>query len=313
MALAYPDRIAQGRGDGGFRLRDGGEGTLPVSDPLAASPWLAVAELEVGGTRRRIRTAAALDLDDVLVAVGDDVVDEVDLAWDEVRNDLRATRRRRAGALVLAERAGPAPPGPATEAALVERVVATEGEALPWTAAARRLQDRLIFLHHRDPDRWPDRRDPTLVATAGDWLAPMLPGATGRRDLDRLDLAAVLWSGLDHERRRDLDRLAPTGFQAAGGRRVAIAYRDASPTASVRVQDLFGTTDHPTVGGGQVPVVVELLSPANRPVQVTADLAGFWAGSWHEVRKDLAGRYPKHAWPQAPTVADAAPSRRGHR
>ena len=140
--------------------------------------------------------------------------------------------------------------------------------------------------------------------------APFLVGATGWRDLRRVDLAAALTVGLDHHARRDVDLLAPTAFAAAAGRAVGIAYDNGRPIARARVQDLFGTTVHPTVLDGRVPVVVELLSPADRPIQVTADLPGFWAGSWAAVRKDLAGRYPKHAWPASPTVADAPRRRR---
>ncbi|WP_421121938.1 ATP-dependent helicase C-terminal domain-containing protein [Aquihabitans daechungensis] len=197
--------------------------------------------------------------------------------------------------------------GPETTAALLDRVRATNGEVLRWTAGARTLQGRLAFLHGLQPGSWPDVSDAALLATLEGWLAPMLPGATGRRDLDRVDLSNALRAGLDHRARQAIDRLAPTSFVAADGRTIAISYDDGTPRAAARVQDLYGLTTHPTVGDGAVPVVIELLSPARRPVQVTADLPGFWQGTWREVRKEMAGRYPKHDWPADP--ATATPSR----
>ena len=313
VGLAYPDRIAQARGGGGFRRRSGGGGRLPGVDPLATAPWLAIAGLEpdgIDGGDPRIATAAALTADEVRRLVGDDVQTTTVVQWDIERDDLRRRTEVRSGALVLSTSDGPASAGPDTTAALVARVAVTEGAVLNWTPAARALQARLAFLHSRDPARWPDPSDGALLASLDDWLAGLLPGATSRRDLERVDLVGALRAQLDHARLRDLERLAPTSFAAAGGRAVPIDYADGRPVASARVQDLFGTVVHPTVADG-VAVVVHLLSPAGRPVQVTADLGGFWAGTWADVRKDLAGRYPKHAWPAAPTVADAAPRRRG--
>ena len=309
VAVAYPERIAQASGRG-YRLRGGGGGQLPASDHLAGSPFLAVAVVEDAGRGPRIASAAELAAAEVRAAVADDVTEVAVLAWDDQRDDLRARTEVRAGALVLDATDGPAAPGPATTAALVDRVRTTDGAVLRWTPAARSLQGRLAFLHGLRPDAWPDVSDAALLATADDWLAPLLPGATGRRDLERIDLTTALRTGLDHAARQALDRLAPTSFPAADGRSVAIVYDDGTPRASTRVQDLYGLTTHPTVGDGAVPVVVELLSPAGRPVQVTADLPGFWAGSWHDVRKDMAGRYPKHDWPADPAAATPSRGRR---
>ncbi|MCU1357563.1 MAG: putative ATP-dependent helicase [Acidimicrobiales bacterium] len=310
VALAYPDRLAQARRPGAFRLRGGGGGHLPTSDPLAGSAWLAVAGLQADGADARITTAAPVDAKDVRAAVGDDVESVTTVAWDATRDDLRSRTEERSGALVLSSSDGPAPAGEATVDALVERVAETGGGALRWTPAARALQGRLAFLHGVDPGRWPDTTDAALLAGLDDWLRPLLPGATGRRDLERVDVAAALRSRLDHRSAREVDRLAPTSFVAASGREVPITYADGRPVASARVQDLYGTVVHPTVADGQVAVVLHLLSPAARPVQITADLPGFWSGSWSAVRKDLAGRYPKHTWPTQPTVADAVASRR---
>ncbi len=307
VAVAYPERIAQANGGGGFRFRGGGGGQVESSDPLAAAPYLAVALVEQGSRGPRVALAAELAVDEVRAAVDDDVEELSVTTWDEGRNDLRARTEVRSGALVLATTDGPATSGPATTAALLERVRVTGGAILQWTPAARTLQGRLAFLHQIEPGAWPDVSDPALLATLEDWLAPMLPGATGRRELERVDLTSALRNGLDHHARQAIDRLAPTSFPAADGRAIAIAYDDGTPRSAARVQDLYGLTVHPTVGGGAVPVVVALLSPARRPVQVTADLPGFWQGSWREVRKEMAGRYPKHDWPADP--ASASPSR----
>ncbi|CAN5895587.1 ATP-dependent helicase HrpB [soil metagenome] len=306
VALAYPDRIAQARNPGRFRLRAGGGGWLPDTDPLAPAPFLAVADLDVGTGDGRIRTAAALDADDVAALVGDDVETVTTLVWDAERDDLRARTETRAGALVLSSSAGRAEPSDATVAALIHRVRATEGAVLRWTAAARTLRDRLGFLHRVDAEAWPDVSNGALLADLDVWLAPHLTGARGRADLERVDLARVLRSRLDHRQGRDLDRLAPARLELANGRSVAVTYDGDAPAISARVQDLYGTTRHPAVASGRIPVVVELLSPARRPVQVTADLPGFWAGSWRQVRKEMAGRYPKHDWPLDP--AQATPS-----
>ena len=310
VAVAYPERIAQASGRG-YRLRGGGGGQLEGTDPLAGAAFLAVAVVEDGWRGPRIALAAELSEAEVEAAVGTDVTEVAELAWDAGRDDLRAHTEVRAGALVLDAVDGPPPPGPATTDALMARVRATDGAVLRWTPAARTLQGRLAFLHGLQPETWPDVSDAELLATVDDWLAPLLPGATSRRDLERVDLTSALRAGLDHHARQALDRLAPTLFPAADGRTIAIAYDDGTPRAAARVQDLYGLTTHPTVADGAVPVVVELLSPASRPVQVTADLPGFWNGSWAEVRKEMAGRYPKHDWPADP--ASAAPSRRPRR
>jgi ATP-dependent helicase HrpB len=221
------------------------------------------------------------------------------LGWDARRDDLVEQVTWRLGGLLLDEVVWPADPGPQAEAALLERVRSTRLGALAWSDAARALRQRVAFLRATFGSPWPDWSD---AALAGDltWLAPRLAGAASRADLERVDVAAALRARLDPALLGDMERLAPTHLPLPGGRRLAVDYADEQPSAAVRVQDLFGTETTPTVAGGRVPVVLHLLSPAGRPVQVTSDLAGFWAGSWHEVRKAMAGRYPKHAWPEDP-------------
>lgn len=308
VALAHPDRIAQQRARGRFRLRGGGGGWLPLTDPLAESDWLAVAGVEPDGADARILTAAAVDEADVRAVAGDrvDVVPEV--VWDEARADLRARRQERVGALVLSSIDGRASAGSVTTDALVG-LVRNGVVDLPWDPGGRELQARIAFLHDREPERWPDVSDAALLADVEGWLTPFLAGATSRRDIAALNLTSVLKArlGSDRARHAALERDAPMSFAAADGRCVVIGYSTRRPVAQARIQDLFGLVIHPTVLGGRMPVVLELMSPADRLVQVTADLPGFWSGSWAEVRREMAGRYPKHRWPTDP--ATAAPGR----
>jgi ATP-dependent helicase HrpB len=186
-------------------------------------------------------------------------------------------------------------------AALMQRVAATKLAVLGWSVTSIGLRQRVDFLHRNVGEPWPDWSIDHLVDTLDEWLAPYLPGARGRADLERVDLAMVLRAQLPWPEGAGLDTLAPPRLELPTGRSVPIDYTEEQPSASVRVQDLFGTTAHPTAGGR--PIVLHLLSPADRPVQVTADLPGFWAGTWADVRKDLAGRYPKHQWPADPATA----------
>jgi ATP-dependent helicase HrpB len=322
LALAYPDRIAQARGGGQFRLRHGSGAWLPEGDALIGEPFLVIAELgsaggaiggavggigrhQAGGADHRIQLAAGLDLADVEQTVGD----AIEQAWEPGRDDLRRKDERRLGALVLASSDGPAGPGPDTLAALLGRVRGAGLGILQWSESARSLQARARFARRAFGDDWPDVSDGALLASIDDWLAPRLVAATRRADLERIDMTRALRDQLGHYRLPELDRMVPTTLEVASGRRVAIDYSGDDPTMAVRVQDLFGTTTHPTIAAGRVPVVLHLLSPAGRPVQVTADLPGFWAGSWNDVRKDMAGRYPKHAWPLDPAT-EAPPSGR---
>ncbi len=312
VALAYPDRIAQARGGGRFRLRDGLGASLPSGDGLTAEPYLVVAELvaagwvQPGADELRISLAAAVDLADIEIAAGASIELRSTLVWDAERDDLRARTERRLGALVLSSVEARAEAGEQTTAALVDRVRATRLGALRWTPAARSLQVRAGFARRAGGNRgdvWPDLSDRALLEDLESWLAPQLLRATGRADLERVDVVRALRDRLGHHRVVELDEVIPTTIGLPGGRRVTVDYDGEAPAIAVRVQDLFGITAHPTVGAGRIPLVVHLLSPAGRPVQITADLPGFWAGSWLEVRKELAGRYPKHTWPVDPTTA----------
>jgi ATP-dependent helicase HrpB len=299
LALAYPERVAQARGGGRFRLRSGSGAWVPKGDPLATETFLVAADVDAGTKADgRIRVAAGLAPDDLPL---DEVEEATTMTWDRGRDDLVVRVTRRLGALDLGTYDGRPQPGSATTAGLLQRVKATKLAALRWTDAARSLQQRLAFLRRHLGEPWPDVSDRALLAGLDDWLAPLLAGATGRSDLEAVDLTNALRGRLGWQQSRDLDRLAPDRLSLPSGRTVTVDYGTDPPSAAVRVQQVFGLRQHPSVAG--VPVVLHLLSPADRPVQVTSDLPGFWSGSWHDVRKAMAGRYPKHAWPEDPTTA----------
>jgi ATP-dependent helicase HrpB len=305
LALAYPDRIAQSRGDGRYLLRSGRGVVLDDGDPLRGAPFLVVAELgagRVGQNDDRIRFAAALEAADVEAAAAADITDVVTLRWNDARDDLEQRSERRLDALLLSSSVSRAAPGPATTAALVDHVRAGHLDLLRWSAAARALQVRVQFASRSIGGDWPDVSDDVLLETLDEWLTPLLGGATSRADLAEIDMVSVLRGRLGHHAARDLDRVAPTSITLGSGRSLPIDYGDGTARIASRVQDLYGTTTHPTIADGRVPLTVHLRSPAGRDVQVTADLPGFWAGSWSAVRKEMAGRYPKHDWPQDPSA-----------
>jgi ATP-dependent helicase HrpB len=297
LLAGYPDRLAARRRPGQFQLRTGSGAWLPPDDPLAGAAFLVAADLDGQRRSARIRLAAAVDLEqltDVLAGV----IEDRRLEWDD--DELVVRVERRLGALRLGEQRERPPASAETTAALLARVQSSKLALLPWTAPATQLRARLHLLHDHVGDPWPDVSDAALSRTLDDWLGPYLHGATGRADLDRLDLTVLLRALLPWPLGADLDLLAPATWELPAGRAVPIDYTAERPTVSVRVQDVFGVGEHPAVLGGRVPLTLALLSPADRPIQVTSDLPGFWTGSWAAVRKDLAGRYPKHRWPEHP-------------
>jgi ATP-dependent helicase HrpB len=296
----FPDRLAARRRGGQFQLRSGSSAWVDETDPLASAPFVVAADLDGQRSGARIRLGASVGADEI-TALLDGVVEQVRLEWSAERDDLVQRVERRLDALRLGDDVGPAPAGPETATALAARVRATKLGALRWTEGARQVQARVAFLRAAMPDSdWPDLSDAALLSGLDEWLSPFLGGATGRADLERIDVALLLRHRLAWPRGSELDQLAPTTWTLPTGRTVPIDYRSGRPEAAARVQDVFGLTVHPTVGNGRAPVTLSLLSPADRPLQVTADLPGFWAGSWAAVRKELAGRYPKHRWPLDP-------------
>ncbi|MEO1059471.1 MAG: ATP-dependent helicase C-terminal domain-containing protein, partial [Actinomycetota bacterium] len=251
--------------------------------------------------RARIRLAAAVDESELVARYGDDIEIRQSIGWDRDRDDLVETIERRLGAIRLATSTGPPPPGDATTAALLARVRDTDLGALRWSDQAAALRARVTFLHRTHGAPWPDWSTEALRASLEEWLAPFLPGARRAADLHALDLVTVLRAQLPWPQGAEVDELAPPSLALPTGRTTRLDYDGDDPAAAVRVQDLFGLDEHPTAAGR--PIRLTLLSPADRPIQVTTDLPGFWRGSWADVRKDMAGRYPKHQWPVHPERA----------
>jgi ATP-dependent helicase HrpB len=228
------------------------------------------------------------------------------VTFDAASGSLRARRSRRLGAVVLAEQTKQVAPNADSARLLAEGVAAIGIGKLPWSKAQLQLRNRVIFLRRAEGDAWPDVSDVTLISTLTEWLAPFLAGKTALSQIGADDLAAALDALLPWSLRKRLDAEAPTHFTAPSGSQVPIDYEaEEGPKLSIRVQEMFGLAVHPTIAGGRVPLLVELLSPAQRPVQVTRDLPGFWRGSYKDVRTDLRGRYPRHPWPDNPLTAPA--------
>lgn len=294
LALAFPDRLAIRRGSPGrFQLRTGTTAFMDPSDPLAIEDFVVAADLDGRRKDARIRLAAGIDREDVIARFAPD--ESRRLVWEHDR--LIDRTEKRLGGITLATLDRRPEPGAGTVAALLRRVKDRGVANLPWSKRAIALRHRVNSLSATS-DSWPDWSDRALTRTLESWLAPYLSNATSWDDVERLDLTTMLNSHLTHEQHRALDRLAPAKLRLPSGREVEVDYEGDAPTVAVRVQDVFGLRRTPKVGGR--PIRFELLSPANRPIQVTSDLEGFWSGSWHEVRKDMAGRYPKHDWPENP-------------
>ncbi len=306
LALAYPDRIGRRRpGTGGRYLLSGGRGAvLPEGDPMGNEEFLVVGDLDGSAQDARIFLAAPISLADIEEAFADRIVAEEIVTWSERDGAVLARRRRRLDALVLEDKPLGSPASGALATAMIAGIRQMGLNALPWSDELQRWRQRVAFLRTLD-DSWPDLGDAALLVTLEIWLAPFLDGAARRSHLARVDLAAALKTLVPWERQRELDRLAPTHVEVPSGSRVPIDYGNpAEPTLSVRLQEMFGLTDTPRVGGGRVPVTIHLLSPARRPVQVTRDLASFWASGYRSVKAELKGRYPRHYWPDDPLVAE---------
>lgn len=303
LAFAYPDRIGQQRSRGRFLLANGRGAAMAADQHLVSAPYLVAAELDDQGPDSRIYLAAPVEQSHLETYMKEWLEEEDAVEWDEAAQSVRARKRVRLGVLILKEQQMKNP-APELVARALLAAIAKEGlEALPWTKASRQYLQRLRFMRRADPS-WPDVSEETLVAALPEWLGPFAGGLRSKNDLSRLNIAEALAGLLDWSRRQELDRLAPTHLQVPSGSRIPVDYTDPEqPALSVRLQELFGLTETPRIGGGRVPVVIHLLSPAQRPVQVTRDLAGFWRETYFDVKKDLKGRYPKHYWPDNPLEA----------
>jgi ATP-dependent helicase HrpB len=299
IAAAFPDRLAQRRAEpGSFRLSGGGGARLSVTDPLAKASFLAVAALEMK-TSPLIRMAAPLDLADLPTALAAQISETVETSLDPATGSVSARRRKRLGALVLEERA--APPDPADAAAALAQAVRADPARLSWTDEARNLQARLKLMHGLEAEIWPAADDDSLIATLEHWLAPHLHGLTRLSDVAALDLGALLLDRLDWSLKNRLEKELPTHLPLPGGR-AAVDYTQPVPIAAARAQHFYGLAETPKLAGGRVPLRLALLSPAGRPIALTADIAGFWRGAWADARRDMRGRYPRHNWPENPLL-----------
>ncbi|HKQ12138.1 MAG TPA: ATP-dependent helicase HrpB [Steroidobacteraceae bacterium] len=308
LAFAYPDRIAQSRGAGGRYLLSGGRGArLADAQSIAQAEFLVVADLDAGDREALIRLAAPLPRAALEAALAALIEHRQRFEWDAREQAVVAQDERWLGAIRLGERRLENPDSARVLSALLAGIRELGLDALPWTKEARALRQRLAFAREVDaqaPRPWPDVSDGALLATLDDWLAPWLTNMSRRDHLARLDMTGVIAALLDWNQRQRLDEIAPTHLQVPSGSRIPIDY-SAAPTVAVRLQEVFGLSATPAVGGGRVPLTMQLLSPAHRPVQVTKDLASFWARGYTEVKKELKGRYPKHYWPDDPTTAVA--------
>ena len=256
--------------------------------------------------------AAPIALEEIEARFADKIEERETITFDAASASLRARRSRRFGALALAEQIKPVAPDADSARLMAEGIAALGIGKLPWSKAQLQLRDRVQFLRKAEGDEWPDLSDAALAGAAATWLAPFLSGKTALAQIGADDLAAALDALLPWSLRRRLDAEAPTHFTAPSGSQVPIDYDAAQgPTLSIRVQELFGLGTHPAIAGGRVPLTIELLSPAQRPVQVTRDLPGFWRGSYAEVKTEMRGRYPRHPWPDDPL--HAPPTRRAKR
>ena len=308
LALAYPDRVGQRRpGERGrFLLRNGRGAAFQEVQTLGDADWLVAAEVDARGREGRIFRAAPVTLAELEEVFAAQIMEADEVDWDPEAGRVRAFRRTRLGALVLSAAPLSDPPAEALTRALVDGIRTAGLEALPWSKETRQLKERIGFLHRLEPDAWPDTSEAALLAGLEGWLGPFLVGMRSLDDLRRLDLTQPLLTAVGWDRRATLDRMAPTHLEVPSGSQVRLDYSDPeAPVLAVRLQEVFSLTETPRVADGRVPLTLHLLSPAQRPVQVTRDLASFGTDAYFEVRKDMRGRYPRHYWPEDPLEAEA--------
>jgi ATP-dependent helicase HrpB len=290
-------------------LRNGRGANMDPHHPLAREDYIVAAEVGGHGRAARIFLAAPIAIATIEQHFATQIERRAEVRWDDESHAVVAIERRMLGALTLSERPLRDVPQSAITAALLDAIRRNGIAALPWSREAARLRQRLAFLHALDDSDWPDVSDAALLDRLDDWLAPWLGNARSLADVQRVDFAEALVTGLSWELRSRIDELAPTHIVVPSGSRIPIDYEDTrSPVLAVRLQEMFGLERTPAIADARVPLTLQLLSPAHRPVQVTRDLASFWRTTYFDVRRDLRGRYPKHYWPDDPLQAE--PTRR---
>ncbi|QOZ13597.1 ATP-dependent helicase HrpB [Bradyrhizobium sp. CCBAU 51765] len=309
LAYAFPDRVARNRGNGSFVLANGRGASVEQTSSLARAPYIAIGEMTGTAASGRILLAAQITQDEIERHFAEHIETADEISFDRGAMALRARRRRVLHAITLSEATLAVSPSEETARILADGLIAAGLDRLPWSKTAKQWRDRVMFLRKAEGEAWPDLSDDGLIARREDWLVPALYDKIALKDVSAGDLSDALMALLPWDMRARLDREAPTHFEAPTGSALAIDYEaEQGPTIAVRLQELFGLNTHPSIAAGKVPLVLELLSPAQRPVQVTRDLPGFWRGSYAAVRSDLRGRYPRHPWPDDP--ANALPTRR---
>ncbi|MBR0842792.1 ATP-dependent helicase HrpB [Bradyrhizobium liaoningense] len=309
LAYAFPDRVARNRGNGSFVLANGRGASVEQTSPLARAPYIAIGEMTGTAASGRVLLAAQITQEEIERHFAEHIESADEISFDRGAMALRARRKRVLHAITLSEATLAVSPSEDTARTFATGLIAAGIDRLPWSKAAKQWRDRVMFLRKAEGDSWPDLSDDGLIARRDDWLVPALYDKIALKDISPGDLSDALMALLPWEMRARLDREAPTHFEAPTGSVLAIDYEaEQGPTIAVRLQELFGLNTHPSIAAGKVPLVLELLSPAQRPVQVTRDLPGFWRGSYAAVRSDLRGRYPRHPWPDDP--ASALPTRR---
>jgi ATP-dependent helicase HrpB len=313
LALAFPDRVARNRGNGSFVLANGRGAAVDQASALARAPYVAVAELTGTAANGRILLAAPITQAEIEQRFADQIEIADEISFDRSAMALRARRKKTLHAITLSEAPLALQSSMETARVLADGLIASGLDKLPWSKSSKQWRDRVMFLRAAEGETpqhsWPDLSDDALAAQRETWLVPALYDKTSLKEFSPGDLSDALMTLLPWELRARLEREAPTHFEAPTGTMLAIDYEaEQGPTIAVRLQELFGLNTHPSIAKGTVPLVLELLSPAHRPVQVTRDLPGFWRGSYAAVRSDLRGRYPRHSWQEDP--ASAMPTRR---
>jgi ATP-dependent helicase HrpB len=306
LSLAYPDRIAKSRGTGGaFLLANGRGANVDSASALSREPFLTIAELAGTAAQGRVLLAASVTLKEIEQRFADKIERREDVSFDVASASLRGRRSQRLGALALSEQTMRVLPSEVNARLLAEGIARLGVERLPWTKSLKQWRDRVMFLRRAEGDEWPDLSDAALTANV-DWLLALLVEKTALPDISGEEISAAVQALVPWNMKRRVEAEAPTHFAAPSGSSVPIDYEaEEGPKLSIRVQELFGLDRHPSIANGKVPLVVELLSPAQRSVQVTRDLPGFWRGSYAAVKTELKGRYPRHPWPDNPLAAPA--------
>ncbi len=308
LACAYPDRIARRRHSGGFQLANGRSANLPGQHYLGNTRWLAIAEVSniAGGKGDAIRSATALD-ETLFDGVMSDFINTQTIAeWDKQSGRFIAEQQQKIGALILNRKTLDKVPTEIKTAALIQTIQQQGLQLLKWNDELKQWCARVNILRQVEGDQhWPDLTEETLLKTVDDWLAPYLDKVNSLQDFKGLDLKSILHAILPWDKQQKLNQLAPLRFSVPSGSSIAINYNQSPPVLAVKLQEMFGCEQTPTIANGKVALLVHLLSPAGRPLQITQDLAGFWRSSYHDVKKDMKGRYPKHPWPDDPLQAIA--------